>query len=89
MELYELTVHELMDKLNKKEITYYENENYANQILKESWKYLTFQISECTEEALNKKCNFILKCQNIDWKPLMLEYHENVRVYTKYFYIEK
>ena len=71
------------------EIKYYENENYANQILKESWKYLTFQISECTEEALNKKCYFILKCQNIDWKPLMLEYHENVRVYTKYFYIEK
>ena len=53
------------------EITYYENENYANQILKESWKYLTFQISECTEEALNKKCNFILKCKNIDWKHLM------------------
>ena len=71
------------------EITYYENENYANQILKESWKYLTFQISECTEEALDKKCEFILNCQKIDWKPLKLEHKRNVNVYIKTFYIHK
>lgn len=71
------------------EIIYYEDEETAKKILSESWNYLTFQISECTEKALNKKCDFILKCQSVDWKPLLLEYHESVRVYTKYFYIHK
>lgn len=71
------------------EITYYIKEDLAKTILNEPWKYITFQVSECTEKALENKCNFILNCQKLDWKPLLLEYHNNVGVYTKYFYIQK
>ena len=41
------------------------------------------------EEALDKKCEFILNCQKIDWKPLKLEHKRNVNVYIKTFYIHK
>ena len=44
------------------EIEYYTDKNFAQTVLNESWNYLTFQISECTEKALDKKCKFILKC---------------------------
>lgn len=71
------------------EVTYFLDEDFTKKVLNEPHKYLIFQISECTINALNDKCTFILKCQDVNWKPLLLEYHENVGVYTKYFYIEK
>jgi len=71
------------------EITYYTDKNFAQTVLNESWNYLIFQISECTEEALNKKCEFILKCQKVQWKPLLLEYKDTIKIYTKFFYIKK
>lgn len=71
------------------EIIYYTDKNFAQTVLNESWNYLIFQISEGTEEALNKKCEFILKCQKVQWKPLLLEYKDHIKIYTKFFYIKK
>lgn len=68
---------------------YYVDEEFAKTVLNEQWNYLTFQISECTEEALSKKCDFILQCQKINWQPLLLEYKTNVKMYIKTFYIKK
>ena len=67
----------------------YEDRELVDKILYEKWNYLTFDICECTEEALDKKCKFILECQKIDWKPLKLEYKRSVRVYIKTFYLKK
>lgn len=51
--------------------------------------YVIFKISECTEKSLEEKCNFILKHQALDWKPLRLEYAENLKVFTMVYYYEK
>ena len=60
---------------------------YINE--KDIHNYVVFNISECTEEALEKKCEQILNTQFLEWKPLKLEYAENIKVYTKTFYYEK
>ena len=51
--------------------------------------YVTFKISECTEQTLKEKCDLFLKQQYLDWKPLKLEYAENIKVYTMTYYYEK
>ena len=71
------------------DIILYESKELVDTIFNEKWNYLTFDISECTEEALDKKCEFILNCQKIDWKPLKLEHKRNVNVDIKTFYIHK
>lgn len=67
----------------------YEPKEFVDKVLYEKWNYLTFEICECTEGALDKKCKFILQCQKINWKPLKLEYKHSVRVFIKTFYLEK
>ncbi len=68
---------------------WYESKEFIDKVFNEKWKYLIFSITECTEETLNKKCEFILKCQAIEWKPLIQIYKRNVHMYEKLFYIEK
>ena len=71
------------------DVILYESKELVNIILNEKWNYLTFDISECTEKALNKKCEFILNCQKINWKPLKLKHKRNINVYIKTFYVHK
>jgi len=51
--------------------------------------YVIFKISECTEKALEEKCNLILKQQSLNWKRLRLEYSESLKVFTMIYYYEK
>ena len=54
MELYELTVHELRDKLNKKEITSEDiTKSYANRIKQKENSVEAF-VTVLSEEAENK-----------------------------------
>lgn len=68
---------------------FYEVKEKVEEILNRQDKYVTFEISECTEKALDKKCDFILECQKRDWKPLKLDFKEHIRILTKTFYMEK
>lgn len=70
-------------------IKYYENKEFANSILNDNNRYLLFEISENSEEALEEKCKKILSFQSIEWKPLLIKRHTFVNVYTKIFYINK
>ena len=68
---------------------YYEDKNFVLEILSRKDLYLIFEISECTLEKLNEKCEFILSKQSIEWKPLKLIYKHNVHTYIKTFYIKR
>lgn len=70
-------------------IKYYENQDLTNEILNNQNKYLLFEISENSEEALEEKCKKILGFQSVEWKPLMIKKFTFVNVYTKTFYINK
>lgn len=51
--------------------------------------YFKFIINECTLKALESKAKFIMDCNNNIWKPLCINYHSNVGVYDKIYYIDK
>lgn len=68
---------------------YYIDDFVKQDILNNKNNYLFFDISENTIEALDKKCNFILSKQALEWLPYKLEYKEFIHIYTKTFYFKK
>lgn len=60
-----------------------------NYIINNQNEYVFMNISECTEKALEDKCEFILKNQNLSWKPLLQEHKYFVNVYIRRFYYKK
>lgn len=72
------------------DIIYYEDYDFVQEVKENKYsKYLLFTIAECTESALEEKCNFILSKQGLNWKPLYLEYKTHIKIYEKVFYFEK
>lgn len=74
--------------MSKDIIKCFEDRDRVNEI-SNSEHYIKFEIAECTEEALQKKCEHILKCQSIQWKPLKLERLSIIRMYIMTYYIER
>lgn len=70
------------------EIRLYENKEVVDEVMK-SDQYAKFIISENTLEALEDKCNKIMQCQKLDWKPLKIERLEFIRMYNKIYYYKK
>lgn len=70
-------------------INYYVDELIRQDILDNKNNYLFFDISENNTKALDKKCDFILSKQSLNWLPYKLEYKEFVHTYIKTFYFKK
>lgn len=70
-------------------VNYYVDNYIQNDILNNKHNYLFFDIAENTIDTLNKKCDFILSKQSLDWLPYKLEYKEFVHIYVKTFYFKK
>lgn len=70
-------------------VNYYVDNYIQDDILNNKHNYLFFDIAENTIDMLNKKCDFILSKQSLDWLPYKLEYKEFVHIYVKTFYFKK
>lgn len=70
------------------EIKLYENKEFVDEVMK-SDQYAKFIISENTLELLEDKCNKIMQCQKLEWKPLKIERLEFIRMYNKIYYYKK
>lgn len=69
-------------------INRYEDQDTINMILN-SEQYAKFIISENTLELLEDKCIKIMRNQKLEWKPLLIERLDFIRMYNKIYYYKK
>lgn len=69
-------------------INRYEDQDTINMILN-SEQYAKFIISENTLELLEDKCIKIMRNQTLEWKPLLIERLDFIRMYNKIYYYKK
>ena len=70
-------------------IEFYESLEFINEVLNNKNRYILFEVTENTLEALDKKCQQIMSFQQVNWKPLVTKKMNSVNVYVRIYYINK